>query len=317
MGEAEPVRTGKQEEQRLRKPAWLMDCSFALPLHVDVIETTRRLLSLVKVEHTLFGLPLALTGTILAARGLPNARILALVTIAFAGARAAAMGFNRLADRHLDAANPRTAAREIPSGLVKATQAWGLVTVSAAVFFSAAWALNELCFHFSPLVLAALLGYSYTKRFTTWCHILLGMCLGLAPVAGWLAVTPEWAWIPVVLALGVAFWVAGFDIVYACQDVDFDRTSGLYSLPTKLGTRAALRLAAALHVAALGFFLLTGVLASLRWPFYILSLITAGLLFWEHRIVRPGDLSRLDLAFFKVNSMVSLSLIAAVSCGLL
>lgn len=285
--------------------------------HVNVIETTRRLLALVKVEHTLFGLPLALTGAILAARGLPNARILVLVIIAFAGARAAAMGFNRLVDRQLDAANPRTAAREIPSGLVKASQAWGLVTVSAAVFFLAAWALNERCFHFSPLVLATLLGYSYTKRFTTWCHILLGLCLGLAPVAGWLAVTPEWSWIPVVLALGVACWVAGFDIVYACQDVDFDRTSGLYSLPTRLGARAALRFAAALHVLAFGFFVLTGVLASLSWPFYILSLITAGLLFWEHRIVRPGDLSRLDLAFFKVNSMVSLSLIAAVSCGLL
>jgi 4-hydroxybenzoate polyprenyltransferase len=285
-------------------------------LSTNSLETTRRLLALVKVEHTLFGFPLALTGAILAARGLPDTRVLVLVMIAFAGARAAAMGFNRLADRHLDAANPRTAERELPSGLVKATQAWGLVVCSSAAFFLAAWALNEVCFLFSPLVLAALLGYSYTKRFTTWCHILLGLCLGFAPVAGWLAVMPQWSWIPVVLGLGVMFWVAGFDMMYACQDVDFDRTSGLYSLPARLGPRAALRLAAASHALAFGFFVLTGALASLSWPFYILSLITAGLLLWEHRIVRPGDLSRLDLAFFKVNSMVSISLIAAISVGL-
>jgi 4-hydroxybenzoate polyprenyltransferase len=287
-----------------------------MPLSTNFLETTRRLLALVKVEHTLFGFPLALTGAILAARGLPDTRVLVLVMIAFAGARAAAMGFNRLADRHLDAANPRTAERELPSGLVKATQAWGLVVFSSAAFLSAAWALNEVCLFFSPLVLAALLGYSYTKRFTTWCHIFLGLCLGFAPVAGWLAVTPQWSWIPVVLALGVMFWVAGFDIMYACQDVDFDRTSGLYSLPARLGTNAALRLASASHALAFGFFVLTGTLASLSWPFYILSLITAGLLLWEHRIVRPGDLTRLDLAFFKVNSMVSLSLIAAISVGL-
>jgi 4-hydroxybenzoate polyprenyltransferase len=287
-----------------------------MPLQTNFFVTTRRLLALVKIEHTLFGLPLALTGSILAARGLPTVRVLVLVIVAFAGARAAAMGFNRLADRHLDAANPRTAEREIPSGLVKAAQAWLLVVFSSAIFFLAAWALNEVCFYFSPLVLAALLGYSYTKRFTTWCHIFLGLCLGLAPVAGWLAVTPQWSWIPVVLALGVVFWVAGFDIVYACQDLDFDRTSGLYSLPVRLGTRVALRLAAASHVLAFGLFVLTGTLASLSWPFYLLSLITASLLIWEHRIVRPGDLSRLDLAFFKVNSMVSLSLIAAISFGL-
>ncbi|MBI4961881.1 MAG: UbiA family prenyltransferase [Desulfomonile tiedjei] len=280
------------------------------------VETTRRLLALVKIEHTLFGFPLALTGAILAARGLPEVKVLALIIVAFASARAAAMAFNRVVDRHSDAANPRTAAREIPSGLVRPAQAWGLVVVACAVFFLAAWGLNEVCLFFSPLVLAILIGYSYTKRFTWLCHIFLGLCLGLAPIAGWLAVTPQWSWIPVVFALGVVFWVAGFDMIYACQDVDFDRTSGLHSLPAKLGTRAALRLAGAAHLLAFAFFLSAGALANLNWSFYILSLITAGLLLWEHRIVRPDDLTRLDLAFFKVNSMVSLSLIAAVSSGL-
>jgi len=287
-----------------------------MALRANFLETTGRLVALVKIEHTLFGLPLALTGAILAARELPEARVLALVIVAFASARAAAMGFNRLTDRYLDAANPRTAEREIPSGLVKPGQAWVLVLVSGAIFFLAAWGLNEVCFLLSPLVLALLLGYSYTKRFTTLCHIFLGLCLSLAPVAGWLAVTPHFSWIPVAFALGVVFWVAGFDIVYACQDVEFDRTSGLYSLPASLGAGTALRLAAASHMLAFIFFVLTGILASLSWPFYLLNLVTAGLLLWEHRIVRPGDLSRLDQAFFKVNSMVSLSLLAAISFGL-
>lgn len=291
------------------------DCT--KPFHTEFLETTRRLMGLVKVEHTLFGLPLALTGAILAARGLPNGRVLALVIVAFAGARAAAMGFNRLADRDLDSANPRTAEREMPSGLVKSDQAWGLVMFSSGIYFLAAWGLNDVCLLFSPLVLGLLLGYSYTKRFTTLCHIFLGLCLGLAPIAGWLAVTPQWSWIPAVLALGVIFWVAGFDMIYACQDVDFDRSSGLYSLPARLGTHAGLRLAAVSHALAFSFFLLTGVLASMSWPFYIFILVTAGLLFWEHRLVRPDDLTRLDLAFFKVNSMVSISLIAAISLGLM
>ena len=283
----------------------------------DYLETSRRLMTLVKVEHTLFGLPLALTGAILAARGLPDAKVLVLVIVAFASARAAAMAFNRLADRHLDAANPRTADRSIPVGLVRPAQAWGLVIVSSGIFFLAAWGLNEVCLLLSPLALGALLGYSYTKRFTWLCHIFLGLCLALAPLAGWLAVSPQWSWVPMFLALGVAFWVTGFDIVYACQDVDFDRSSGLCSVPARLGAGASLRLAAAAHALAFTFFLLTGALASMRWPFYILSLLTAGLLLWEHHIVRPSDLSRLDVAFFKANSLVSLSLIAAFSAGLI
>jgi 4-hydroxybenzoate polyprenyltransferase len=276
----------------------------------------KSLLSLVKIEHTLFALPLALTGAVLAARGLPDAKTLVLVAIAFSGARTAAMAFNRLADRHIDSVNPRTNDREIPKGQVTGAQAWGLVAIASAVFFSAAWGLNRICFLFSPLVLAILLGYSYTKRFTSLCHVFLGLCLGLAPIAGWLAVTGSLDWIPVALGVGVLFWVAGFDTIYACQDIDFDRRAKLYSIPSMLGTGTALKLAALAHVVAIAFFVTAGALSNLNWPFYILSLVTGGLLFWEHRLLRPDDLSRLDLAFFKVNSMVSLSLLVAVWSGM-
>jgi 4-hydroxybenzoate polyprenyltransferase len=276
----------------------------------------RRLLSLVKIEHTLFALPLALTGSVLAAKGMPSLRVLGLVALAFAGARTAAMAFNRLADRHLDALNPRTADREIPTGKIKVFQAWALVIFAVGTYFLAALALNWVCFYLSPIALAIILAYSYTKRFTWLCHFFLGLSLGLAPVAGWLAVRGGVEWTPIVLGLGVLFWVAGFDVIYACQDVEFDRKVKLHSVPAWLGTGTALRLAGFAHVAAICLFMLTGRLAGLNWPFYLLSLVTCGLLYWEHRLLHPDDLSRLDLAFFNVNSMVSFSLLVAVWFGL-
>ncbi len=276
----------------------------------------RRLLSLVKIEHTLFALPLAFTGSILAARGMPSLRVLGLVALAFAGARTAAMAFNRLADRHLDALNPRTADREIPSGQINVYQAWALVVIAVGTYFLAALALNWVCFSLSPVALAILLAYSYTKRFTWLCHFFLGLSLGLAPVAGWLAVMGGVDWTPVVLGTAVLFWVAGFDVIYACQDVEFDRKTKLHSVPAWLGTSIALRLAGLAHIAAICLFMLTGKLAGLNWPFYLLSLVTGGLLYWEHKLLHPDDLSRLDLAFFNVNSMVSFSLLVAVWFGL-
>lgn len=276
----------------------------------------RRLLSLVKIEHTLFALPLALTGSILAARGLPSLKVFGLVALAFAGARTAAMAFNRLADRHLDALNPRTAGREIPSGQINVSQAWAMVVMAIGTYFLAALALNWTCFLLSPVALAILLAYSYTKRFTWLCHFFLGLCLGLAPVAGWLAVLGGVESTPLVLGTGVLFWVAGFDVIYACQDVEFDRGAKLHSVPAWLGTRVALRLAALAHIMAICLFMLAGKLAGLNWPFYLLSLVTCGLLYWEHNLLRPDDLSRLDLAFFDVNSMVSFSLLMAVWFGL-
>lgn len=276
----------------------------------------KSLLSLVKIEHTLFALPLALTGAVLGARGIPPITALLLMAVAFTGARATAMAFNRIADRHLDAQNPRTANREIPSGTLSVTRVWGLVLVSIAVFLVASWAINPLCGKLAPLALLVLLGYSYTKRFTHLCHYLLGLALGMAPVAGWIAITGSIAAAPVLLGLGVIFWTAGFDILYACQDVEFDRKMGLHSIPAHLGTQSALKVASLSHVAAFVLFILAGAVASLGVGFYLLSIITGTLLIWEHRLITPEDLTHIDLAFFKVNSLVSASLLLAVIGGL-
>lgn len=273
--------------------------------------------SLIKIEHTLFALPLALTGAVLGARGMPDLWTLLLMAVAFTAARAAAMAFNRLVDSRLDAQNPRTAEREIPTGAVSVPSVWIFTGIAIALFLMVPWAINPLCGKLAPVALAILLGYSYTKRFTALCHYLLGLALGMAPVAGWIAVTGTWAWPPVVLGLGVIFWTAGFDILYACQDVEFDREKGLYSIPANLGTGKAMKLAALSHLVAFTFFLLAGLLASLGAAFYFLSLITGGLLFYEHRLVAPDNLSKLDMAFFKVNSLVSASLLLAVIMGLL
>jgi 4-hydroxybenzoate polyprenyltransferase len=276
----------------------------------------KTLLSLIKIEHTLFALPLAITGAVLGARGLPPIPVLLLMAVAFTAARASAMAFNRIADRHLDAQNPRTANREIPSGTLSVTRVWGLVIVSIAVFLAASWAINPLCGKLAPFALVVLLGYSYTKRFTPLCHYLLGLALGMAPVAGWIAVTGTFALAPVVLGLGVICWTAGFDTLYACQDVEFDRQMELHSIPARLGITKALKVAALSHVVAFLLFILAGALASLGVGFYLFSIITGVLLIWEHRLITPDDLTRLDMAFFRVNSMVSASLLLAVIAGL-
>ncbi len=273
--------------------------------------------SLIKIEHTLFALPLALTGAVLGARGMPDLWTLVLMAVAFTAARAAAMAFNRLVDRRLDAQNPRTAEREIPAGIVSISSVWLFTGIAIALFLFVPWAINPLCGKLAPIALVVLLGYSYTKRFTSLCHYLLGLALGMAPVAGWIAVTGTWDWPPVVLGLGVIFWTAGFDILYACQDVEFDKEKGLHSIPAKLGTKRAMKLAAFSHLFAFTLFVFAGFLASLGFAFYLLSLITGGLLFYEHRLVTPDNLSRLDMAFFKVNSLVSASLFLAVIAGLI
>ena len=276
----------------------------------------KTLLSLIKIEHTLFALPLAFTGAVLGARGLPPILVLLLMAAAFTGARASAMAFNRIADRHLDARNPRTADREIPSGALPVSKVWLLIIVSIAVFLTASWAINPLCGKLAPFALVVLLGYSYTKRFTHLCHYLLGLALGMAPVAGWIAVTGTFALAPTVLGLGVICWTAGFDILYACQDAGFDRQMGLHSIPARLGTKKALKVAALSHVAAFLLFISAGCLASLGVGFYLFSIVTGALLIWEHRLITPDDLTRLNMAFFRVNSLVSASLLLAVIAGL-
>jgi 4-hydroxybenzoate polyprenyltransferase len=218
------------------------------------------------------------------------------------------MAFNRLADATVDAINPRTADRALPRGLVSPGFTLGFIVASSLVFFLAASQLNSLALVLSPLALAVVLGYSYAKRFTWAAHLVLGAALGIAPVAGWIAVRGDVTATPLVLGLAVLLWVAGFDILYALQDEDFDRQAGLFSLPVRLGRARAMGLAKRLHVAASLGFLLTGWLAGLGWLYYTAAAAAGLLLWWEHRLLSPQDLSRLNHSFFTLNGSVSLVL---------
>jgi 4-hydroxybenzoate polyprenyltransferase len=219
------------------------------------------------------------------------------------------MGFNRIADRVLDAKNPRTQNRELPTGRLTLTQAWGGVLTAGGVFVGAAWALNPLCFALSPLALVWIAGYSYTKRFTHWSHLWLGLSLAIAPAGGYLAVAGAWSepwWLLLVIAAAVTCWVAGFDVFYALQDEAFDRAERLKSLVVRLGQGRAIFAAKLLHGVAIAALLVFGWGAGLGWPYYVGVGIGAGLIAWEHQLVRPGDLSRLNAAFFTANGIVSI-----------
>lgn len=273
--------------------------------------TLARYANLVKLPHTLFALPFALVGVVLASyvKDVTPAMIL-WVAVAFTSARFAAMGFNRIVDRRLDALNPRTARREIPAGAIGVREAGIAVAVASAIFLVAARQLNPLCLALAPLALAWVLGYSYTKRFTRWAHLVLGLGLGIAPVGGYLAVTGAWSdpwWMLPVLAAAVMTWVAGFDVLYALQDVAFDRQTGLHSIPAAVGEARALAVARFLHagtVVALGA---VGVAVGAGWVYWVGVAVVAALLLYEHSLVRPGDLSRLDAAFFTMNGIISIA----------
>jgi 4-hydroxybenzoate polyprenyltransferase len=261
---------------------------------------------MIKFSHSIFALPFALSGAALAAsrHGFTSAQI-GWVVVAMVGARSAAMGFNRLADRHLDAANPRTAQRELPRGAVAPLSVVLLVALSSAALVFAAWMLNPLCFYLSPAVLAVLFFYSFTKRFTWACHLVLGLSLGGAPVGAWVAIAGGFAWPPLLLGLAVLCWVAGFDIFYACQDYDFDADSGLHSIPVRFGLETSMGIARLLHLMAVGFMLGVGYLTGLQGVFYLGVALIAGLLLYEHRLVRPDDLSRVNIAFATMNAVIS------------
>ena len=265
-------------------------------------------LSMIRFSHTVFALPFALLSAVLAARGLPPARTLLLILLAMVGARSAAMSFNRIVDRDVDARNPRTASRELVSGVLSVRFAAVFCAASAAVFVVAAGQLNRLCLVLSPLALAIVLGYSFTKRFSALSHAVLGLSLAIAPVGAWIAVTGSLALEPVVLGLAVLFWVAGFDVIYSLQDEAFDREQGLRSLPASLGSRRALLGSALFHAAALA--LLYGVFVLARGGILFgLGVVLAGVfLLRQHAIVRPGDLSRVDAAFFTANGWLSVAL---------
>jgi len=269
-----------------------------------------RYVNFVKLPHTVFALPFALLGLLVASRHYAVTwRTLALVVLAFTGARFVALGFNRIADRDLDAKNPRTRARELPAGRLTPAQAWAAVLVAAALFCWAAWALNPLCFALAPVALVFISTYSYAKRFTPWSHLWLGLADGIATPAGYLAVTGRWSepwWLLVVGALAVTFWVGGFDVFYALQDEAFDRAERLESAVVRLGARRAILAGKLLHGLALGALVLFGIGAGLGAAYYAGVALGAALIAWEHQLVQPEDLSRLDAAFFGANGLVSM-----------
>lgn len=268
----------------------------------------RTVLAMIRFEHSVFALPFALLAALLAAEGLPTGRQLFWIVVAMVGGRSAAMAFNRIADLRYDRLNPRTARRELPTGKLSLRFAWLFTIVSSAVLVFAAWQLNPLAFKLSPLVLAILFFYSYTKRFTVLTHWALGFCLGIAPAGAWIAVrgTLDWAILP--LSLAVLFWVAGFDIIYACQDVEFDRRVGLHALPARIGVGRALWVARAVHVLMLGLLVALAEITSAGTLTFVGIGVVALLLAYEHSLVRAHDLSRVNAAFFTVNGFVSVLL---------
>jgi 4-hydroxybenzoate polyprenyltransferase len=285
----------------------------------------RIVLEMIKFEHTVFALPFAFLGMMLAAGGWPRWRTVGWIVVAMVGARSAAMGFNRLADRGIDAANPRTSERALPAGRISVAFVATFVVASLALFVLAAWRLNPLTLALSPVAIAIVLGYSYTKRFTSLSHFVLGLALAGAPIGAWIAVRGSIE--PPALALGVAvlLWVAGFDILYALQDVDFDRASGLHSIPAALGTGRSLVVSALLHLGMLVLLWRLPALYASATPgasalglWYRLGLAgCAALLAYQHWIVRPDDLSRLDAAFFQANGLLGVWLFAATAVDLL
>lgn len=263
---------------------------------------------LVKVEHSVFALPFAYIGLFVAARGWPGWRALLLLTLAMVAMRSFAMAVNRLADVRYDRVNPRTGNRELVTGEVSVGQAWAFTAVCAVVFVAACAGLNSLCLALSPIALAWGAFYSLTKRFTWLCHFVLGSVLGLAPVAGWLAVHPTFTLPAILFGLGVTCWTAGFDILYACQDVAFDTEHKLWSMPARFGVGTALRLAAFSHVDAALFFLLAGWAAGLSWIYYLFWAVCSAVLLVEHRLIGENDLSRINVAFFTLNGIIAVLL---------
>jgi len=266
---------------------------------------------MIKIEHTLFALPFAFLGAVLAARGLPSAWQILWIVLAMVGARSAAMAFNRIADRNIDARNPRTASRAIPAGLLSVGFVWAFTIASAALFLLAAAMLNRLTLILAPVALVCVLLYSFTKRWTQFSHLVLGACLSIAPTGAWIAVRGEiGSPVPLLLSLVVLLWTAGFDVLYACQDYKFDRSEGLRSIPACVGISRALWIARALNTAAFLALVWLFVITGLGPVAFAGVIATGALLVYQHRLVRAGDLSRLNAAFFTTNAFVSVILLA-------
>jgi len=269
-------------------------------------------LELIKFEHTIFALPFAYLGMLLAAGGFPTFDQFFWITVAMAAARTVAMGFNRIADRAYDALNPRTANRPLITGAVSLRTAWIGTLTATGILALAAWLLSPMTLYLLPIALVFLFGYSFTKRFTWMSHFILGFTDGLAPVGAWVAIrgslfTPQDlpAWI---LLAVVTVWIGGFDLIYACQDIYIDREIGIQSIPARFGIPAALHLSAISHIITILLLVELGILTGLGWPYWLGIIITAALLYWEHTLVSPRDLSRINMAFFNINSYISVTL---------
>jgi 4-hydroxybenzoate polyprenyltransferase len=277
---------------------------------------TRTTLEMIKWEHSIFALPFALTAAILAANGLPTLRALSWILVAMIAARSCAMAFNRWADAELDAANPRTSTRAIPAGQLSRNFVFGFTLVAAILFVLAAWQLNPLTLYLSPVALMVLLGYSYMKRVTRWSHLVLGLALGLAPSAAWIAVRGSLDPRIVVLTAAVTLWVGGFDVLYACQDFEHDRVAGLHSLPQSIGIPAAFWAARLMHLTMLALLAWFAILFHFLLLGWIGIAAVAVLLAYEHSLVSPRDLRRLNAAFFTMNGVIAMVFLAFVAADL-
>lgn len=284
--------------------------------------TIKNYFSLVKFSHTIFAMPFAMIGFFIAVPHAPTANIDAaqtmsaltepvmlrkflLVLVCMVTARNAAMGFNRYLDRHFDAKNPRTAIREIPAGILSAESALLFVILNCIAFIVAAFFINSICFYLSPVALFVIMFYSFTKRFTPLCHLVLGLGLSLAPIGAYLAVTGVFAWLPILFSFAVIFWVSGFDIIYALQDVEFDQSQKLYSMPTVFGKAGALRISEILHLLSSICVITAGLIGGFHWIYWIGVVVFSGMLIYQHLLVKPNDLSKVNLAFMTANGIAS------------
>lgn len=266
---------------------------------------TKVFLDMIRFEHTIFALPFAFVGALLVEKQIPAGSDIIWITLAMVGARTAAMSLNRIIDRQIDVQNPRTAGRALPRGLLSLREVWVYVLLSFALLLFSAHQLSPLAFSLSPIAVAVLSLYSFTKRFTWACHLFLGLALGLAPVGAWVAIVNRVDMAPVLLGLGVLFWVAGFDIIYACDDFNFDREYGIHSIPARFGIAKALTVSTLFHVLAPGLFLATGIMLQMGILYFAGLAIAVSLLWYQHRLISPRDLSRAGVAFFNLNGLLS------------
>lgn len=272
-----------------------------------LIQKVSLYLRMIKFSHSIFALPFALTSAVIASEGMPPGRTLLWIILAMVSARTAAMGLNRVIDKEIDRANPRTASREIPSGKIRPVEAIIFVAISISLLVLSAYMLNPLCLKLSPLAMAFIILYSYTKRFTWLSHFILGITISAAPIGAWIAVTGNFDLRIVPLGLAVIFWLAGFDILYALQDIEFDRSHGLFSIPSRFGIKRSIMLSRLCHLITYLLLVYSGLVLNLSYPYYIGMIIVAWLFIYEHSLVKPNDLSKLDMAFFNMNGYISVT----------